>query len=220
MAGRGTPLAGTGADDCGRGYFACGHRRVPRTASGTISGVIFVLLARSWFGLSIAMTALAVLRRDRSRLIVGVGALPALGVLLVTMLPAVPLIIGAFLMAVGGGMMAALGVLLLVGGACWATMWSQAGMLLMDGRVDFLRSGESSSFMTRGYRSEIMLLWLGTAIAFVAAGWLESRISVAAAAYLVGPPIAAVISLALRILADLVATCIYAALYFELDKAD
>ena len=177
------------------------------------------MIGRSWCGLSIAATALKVLRRDRTTpSIVGVPPLPALGVLIVTVPPAAPIVVGAFLTLTGQMLLSAIGWVLIVAGAFWVAAWSQAGMLLIDGRADLMEAGQSSVFLTRGFRGEILGLWGLVGAGIAAASWLDARAGAFMEAYSLGPPIAAAVHGGLRVVADAFATCCVAAMYFELDQ--
>src|SRR5689334_19995076 len=65
---------------------------------GALTSGLLILLARAWFGLTIAATAVAVLRSRRTApFIAGVSIFQAFGVILVTFLPLVPFTLGAAL---------------------------------------------------------------------------------------------------------------------------
>lgn len=186
-----------------------------------ISAIVCLIIARSWCGLSIAATALAVLRRRREApWLVGVGLFPALGVLVVTVPPLAPMVVGAFLTITGRAFFTLVGALLIAIGAFWVAAWSQAGMLIIDGKADVMEAGQSSVFMTRGYRGEILAIWLLGGAGVVAATWLDARVGALAGTLSFGPPIAAVVHFALRIVSDAFGTCCLAGLYYELDRAE
>jgi hypothetical protein len=190
-------------------------------SANEISAIIAVLLVRSWLGLAIAATALRVLRSERTApLVAGVPVHTAIGALLVSIPPVAPIVVGAFLLVPGQVFFTLLGALLAIGGAYWVAMWSQAGMMLIDGRAGFVESTEASSFMTRGYRGEILGFWLLVGAGVAAATWLDSWASPFMDAYSLGRPIAAMAHLVLRVVSDAFCTCSVAALYYELDKAD
>jgi len=189
--------------------------------AGAITGTILVLLARSWVGLVIAATALGVLRRDRTApFLRTVSVSAAIAAFILTALPIGPLIIGAFLMVSGRAVIGGVGVVIFVVGVVWVAIWSQAGMLLVDGKAELLEAADSSRFMTRGYRGEIMALWLIVSIALVAAARCQGWLDRVADAWVMGPPTAVLIGVVLQIAADAFATCCYAALYYELDRSE
>jgi hypothetical protein len=190
-------------------------------SSTAISGIALVLLARSWLGLAIAATALGVLRRDRTApVLTTMPVLQTVVALCLAILPLAPLMVGGFLMIPGRAIFTLIGTLLTLAGAYWVVMWSQAGMLLVDNRAVYFGAADASSLLTRGYRAEILTVWLIAGVGVVVAAKLELWGTRFLGAYAFGPPLAAIVSLVLRIIADAFATCCYAALYYELDKAE
>jgi hypothetical protein len=121
---------------------------------------------------------------------------------------------------VGRSLIALLGAVLIAAGAFWAAAWSQAGMLIVDGQADLMEAGESSVYMTRGRRGEIMGLWLLIGAGVAGATWLDLRLGTFVAGFSLGPPIAAIAHFALRIVSDAFCTSAVAALYYELDKIE
>jgi hypothetical protein len=187
--------------------------------AGALTMGILLFIGRAWFGLAIAATALAVLRARRSApFLVAVSVFQALSVLIVTLLPLVLVVLGAFFIAPGVPLLALIGMLLFVPGAILMAAYSQAGMIVLDRREGPFEALEASAFLTRGYRGEILGLVLLVSLTAVAAMWLDSQVRGFLAAYDLGPPIAALLHLALRVMLDLFGTCCFAALYFELDR--
>lgn len=221
--GFGLALALAGAPGGAGGIAGAGGTAVPSPAlsSTAISAIVLLLIARSWVGLTIAATALRVLRRDRrAPAIAGVSVLHAIAVLVVTVPPVAPIVVGAFLTLAGQVLIALIGSVLIVVGAFWVAAWSQAGMLIIDGRADVMEAGQASVFMTRGFRGEILGIWLLVGAGVAAASWLDARVGAFMGAFSVGPPLAALVHLVLRVGSDAFGTCCVAAVYYELDKTE
>jgi hypothetical protein len=203
------------------GALGAGGEAASGLSSTAISAIVILLIARAWSGLAIAATTLAVLRdRRHAPWIAGVGLVPAMRALIVAVPPLAPLLVGAFLTLVSRALITLLGAVLIVAGAFWAAAWSQAGMLIVDGRADLMGSGESSVDMTRGYRGEILGIWLLIGTGVAGATWLDLRLGTFMAGFSLGPPIAAIAHLALRVVSDAFCTCAVAAMYYELDKTE
>jgi hypothetical protein len=180
---------------------------------------ILIVLARAWFGLTIAATAVAILRRRRSApFLVGVSVFHAFGVLFVSFLPLVPFFLGSFLMIVPSLLVALVGSVVFVVGIVLLASYSFAGLMVIDRGDSPLAALEASAFQTRGYRGEIIGLLLLIAVTGMVAMWLDVQMKAFFAAFEFGPPIAALLHLALRVMLDLFGTCAIAALYYELDK--
>jgi len=180
---------------------------------------LLVVLARAWFGLAIAATAVAILRQRRSApFLAGVTVFQAFGVMFVTVLPLVPLLLG-FAFALSPSLfLAIIGFALFFTGMMLMASYSVAGMIVIDGRESALAALESSAFLTRGRRGEILLLICLIAFIGMAVMWVDSGMKAFFGAYELGPPIGVIVHMAMRVMLDLFGTCCVAALYYELDK--
>ena len=111
-----------------------------------------------------------------------------------------------------------IGLALFVPGAIMAAVYSQAGMIVIDRREGPFEAWQASAFLTRGYRGEIMGIWMLVVVAALVAMWLDRWVNPFMSAYSFGPPIAAALHIGLRVGLDAFGTCCFAAVYYELDR--
>src|SRR5262249_351994 len=135
--------------------------KIDTLSSRSITVIILIVLARAWFTLSVAATALAILRSRRTApFFVGVPIVPALSVLFVSFLSLLLFGLGAVLMAPGAPMLTLIGLFVFVGGTIVAAAYSQAGMIVIDRKEGPFEALDGSSFLTRGYRGEVLGVWM------------------------------------------------------------
>jgi hypothetical protein len=194
-------------------------QQVRTMTRGALTGGLLIVLARAWFGLTIAATAVAVLRNRRAApLIAGVSLFQAFGVMFVTVLPLVPFILGVAFLFSPSLFLAIVGSGLLFTGMMLMASYSVAGMIVMDGHHNPVAALESSAGLTRGSRGEILGLIALISFTGIAVMWLDAQMKLVLSAYAFGPPIVALLHVAMRVMLDLFGTCCIAALYYELDK--
>ena len=158
---------------------------------------------RFWIGISVAATALLILRTDgRVRRPCWVSPSLALEAGLVALVLMLPILAGILFFIVPG-------VLL-------ALRWSQVALLIVDGRARWFEAPGLSDLVTGGRRHELFTLWIIVGIGGAVLAWLVGGVADMAQAAFGGLGVATVVELAATVAANAFGLALVAATYFEL----
>jgi hypothetical protein len=179
----------------------------------TMPWVVVVLGAQFWAGLCVTATAVQILRSDgRLRSIYWVPATVAFQAALVSMGLTLAILVGFMFLVIPG--------LLL------SLRWSQAMLLILDGRAEWFESAGQSEVIVYGHKLEILFIWVLVGHGFAVFGWLSlvsTDISLAiGASWLVPEVIAAAFRVAIHAFGFVVVAAVYHELTpdWALDRTD
>lgn len=171
----------------------------------TLYAVAVTVALRFWVGVSIWSTALDVLRTDGTPSRFRWASLSAtLQVAVVTAALALLVIVGT--------------VPFIVPGVWLAVRWSQAPMLIADGRAEWFAAAGDSAHVVNGRRLEILSVWLIVAAVLMVAAWMSTVLADIAAAFGASVSLSSIVSLLIKVPADAFCLTVVAATYFELDR--
>jgi len=191
--------------DAGEGFWLLPQATMPWVA--------VVVCAQFWIGLCVTATAVQILRSGgRLRSIYWVPATVAFQAGLVSTGLALAILLGF--------------LFLVIPGVVLALRWSQATVLILDGRAEWFESAGQSEVIAYGHKLEILFIFSIVGLAFTVLGWLSwisNDISLAISGSLLVPEI---IGAAVRVVTSAFGFVIVAAVYceltpdWELDRTD
>lgn len=161
--------------------------------------------ARFWLGLSVSMTAVDILRADRQWLpFYFVSPVIAFEAAVVSLALALPVLAGA--------------LFLIIPGVWLALRWSQALMLIADGRARWFDAPGASADLAHGQKLDIFAIWLIVGGALALASWFDEVAASMIAATGMPSLLGSGLSLMLRIGSDAFSLALVGATYYQLDS--
>jgi hypothetical protein len=156
-----------------------------------ITVMVLMILAKSWFGLTLCRVALAGLRGQVTGILnQWVPVQAALRIGLVTVVLFMPILVGF--------------VMLIVPGVYLLSRWSQTTLVLIDDRARWFEAADESSSLTKGYQSAILIILMSVSTMTLLIEYLVHDIAPLAWAY--------------RAAGMLIGAALAAAMYYELSR--